>query len=73
MFILGNKYTAETKEDSYKTYMKLTIHNLTDEDFKSYRCIAKNSLGETDGSIKLYGEYIVYSIHITLVFKLYKT
>ncbi|XP_047736326.1 igLON family member 5-like [Hyalella azteca] len=50
----GPKYDTLTREESYKTYMRLTIHNLTREDFTTYRCIAKNSLGETDGSIKLY-------------------
>ncbi|XP_042873394.1 lachesin-like [Penaeus japonicus] len=50
----GTKYDTMTKEDTYKTYMRLVIHNITHEDFNTYRCIAKNSLGETDGSIKLY-------------------
>nr|XP_027224485.1 contactin-6-like [Penaeus vannamei] len=50
----GSKYDTMTKEDTYKTYMRLVIHNVTREDFNTYRCIAKNSLGETDGSIKLY-------------------
>ncbi|XP_042209443.1 protein CEPU-1-like, partial [Homarus americanus] len=50
----GSKYETTTKEESYKTNMRLVIHNLTKEDFNTYRCIAKNSLGETDGSIKLY-------------------
>ena len=40
--------------------MKLIVHNLTKSDFTAYRCIAKNSLGETDGSIKLYGEFIFH-------------
>ncbi|KAA0201608.1 hypothetical protein HAZT_HAZT009491 [Hyalella azteca] len=52
--LAGPKYDTLTREESYKTYMRLTIHNLTREDFTTYRCIAKNSLGETDGSIKLY-------------------
>ncbi|XP_050724957.1 neurotrimin-like isoform X2 [Eriocheir sinensis] len=50
----GTRYETTTKEESYKTYMKLVIHNLTQYDFNTYRCIAKNSLGETDGSIRLY-------------------
>ncbi len=36
--------------------MRLTIHNLTEEDFGTYRCLAKNSQGESDGIIKFYGE-----------------
>ncbi|XP_063602918.1 lachesin-like [Penaeus indicus] len=55
MIAAGSKYDTMTKEDTYKTYMRLVIHNVTREDFNTYRCIAKNSLGETDGSIKLYG------------------
>ncbi|XP_063879732.1 lachesin-like isoform X3 [Scylla paramamosain] len=50
----GTRYETTTKEESYKTYMRLVIHNLTQYDFNTYHCIAKNSLGETDGSIRLY-------------------
>ena len=50
--------------------MRLTIHNLTMEDFTTYSCIAKNSLGETDGSIKLYGEPELFIVRheITIVY-----
>lgn len=34
--------------------MKLTITSVDINDFGMYKCVAKNSLGETDGSIKLY-------------------
>lgn len=37
--------------------MKLKIRNVTSSDYGSYRCVAKNSLGETDGLIKLEGKY----------------
>lgn len=37
--------------------MKLTVRHLQPGDFGNYRCISKNSLGETEGSIRLYGEY----------------
>lgn len=41
--------------------MLLVIRNVTKSDFGSYKCIAKNSLGETDGVIKLEGiHYIIY-------------
>ena len=36
--------------------MKLKIRHVAPGDFGSYRCVAKNSLGETDGLIKLDGE-----------------
>lgn len=37
--------------------MKLTVRNLQSGDFGNYRCISKNSLGETEGSIRLYGKF----------------
>ena len=36
--------------------MKLKIHNITENDFGKYRCLAKNSQGETKGEIELYGK-----------------
>ncbi|GIX84241.1 protein CEPU-1 [Caerostris darwini] len=38
----------------YKVQMRLIINNLRPEDFGSYTCVAKNSLGETEGTIRLY-------------------
>lgn len=37
--------------------MILHISNVSTEDFSSYKCVAVNALGETDGIIKLYGWY----------------
>ncbi|CAG9787239.1 unnamed protein product [Diatraea saccharalis] len=37
--------------------MKLTIRKVSSRDFSSYRCVAKNSLGETDGLIRLDGKH----------------
>lgn len=34
--------------------MKLTVRSVEIADFGSYKCVAKNSLGDTDGAIKLY-------------------
>ena len=38
------------------TKMQLTITGVKKEDFTDYRCVARNSLGETDGKIKIYGK-----------------
>jgi hypothetical protein len=43
-------------DNVYKVHMKLTIHSVGPSDFGSYKCVSKNSLGDTDGSIKLYRE-----------------
>lgn len=52
----GDRFVPETLENAYKVVMKLTITNVEISDFGSYKCVAKNSLGDTDGAIKLYRE-----------------
>ncbi|KAI8420901.1 hypothetical protein MSG28_008078 [Choristoneura fumiferana] len=53
MEIVGGKYEAFPMDSGYNKFMMLKIRNITKEDFGFYKCIAKNSLGETDGIIKL--------------------
>lgn len=55
MEIIGGKYEAFPMDSGYNKFMMLKIKNITKEDFGFYKCIAKNSLGETDGIIKLDG------------------
>lgn len=43
-----------------RAHMKLTIKLLQTGDFGNYRCISKNSLGETEGSIRVYGKWCRY-------------
>ena len=54
----GDKYETKTVKSGYKVYMKLRIRNVQKEDFMEYRCVAKNSLGGSDGTITLYGKLI---------------
>lgn len=54
----GTKYHTDLKDNAYKTHMKLTIISVTLSDYGTYQCVSKNSLGETDGTIKLYGMQI---------------
>lgn len=51
---VGDKYEAVSSDDSYRVYMRLKIRSVGLADFGAYKCVAKNSLGETDGTIKLY-------------------
>lgn len=53
----GDKYETSSSNTGYSKYMKLKIRTVGPGDFGSYRCVAKNSLGETDGLIKLDGNY----------------
>ncbi|KAK9504921.1 hypothetical protein O3M35_009088 [Rhynocoris fuscipes] len=54
MISQGAKYVPVLLDNAYKVTMKLTIHSVSPSDFGSYKCVSKNSLGDTDGTIKLY-------------------
>ncbi|KAH8285758.1 hypothetical protein KR018_002149, partial [Drosophila ironensis] len=49
----GDKYETTSTVSGYTKFMKLKIRSVGPNDFGTYRCVAKNSLGETDGNIKL--------------------
>ncbi|XP_069168307.1 lachesin-like [Procambarus clarkii] len=53
MILNSDKYRSETFETVYRIHMKLTIFNFSRDDNTTYKCVAKNSLGETEGDIKL--------------------
>ncbi|XP_034934008.1 lachesin-like [Chelonus insularis] len=48
------KTTSVAEKPAYKTHMTLTIYDLENSDYGSYKCVAKNPRGETDGTIRLY-------------------
>lgn len=57
MIVSSLKYNVqEYIKSSYETKMTMTVKKFEKDDVGSYRCIAKNSLGEVDSSIRLYGE-----------------
>lgn len=67
MIVSSPKYNVqETPLSLYETRMTVTIRKFQKEDIGSYRCIAKNSLGEVDSSIRLYGLYSVTIFYNTL-------
>ncbi|XP_031787701.1 lachesin isoform X2 [Nasonia vitripennis] len=47
-------YKVESSTSGYETTMKLVIRSVRSQDYGLFRCIATNSLGETDGKITLY-------------------
>lgn len=60
MIVSSPKYNVqETSLSLYETRMTLTIRKFQKDDIGSYRCIAKNSLGEVDSSIRLYGKWLI--------------
>ena len=52
----GSKYETLTVVSGYKVYMKLRIRNVNTIDYMQYKCVAKNALGYSDGTITLYRE-----------------
>jgi len=56
MNFCSTKYIIDEKRVSYKTYMRLTIRHFEKEDVGIYSCVASNSLGKGEGSIRLHGK-----------------
>ncbi|XP_032679471.1 neurotrimin-like isoform X1 [Odontomachus brunneus] len=50
----GGKYEPMLVDNAYKIQMRLTISSVSPSDYGSYKCVSRNSLGDTDGSIKVY-------------------
>ncbi|XP_073993921.1 lachesin-like isoform X2 [Rhodnius prolixus] len=63
MIYEGKKYHIQSRslEVPYKTQMMLTIIRLRPQDFGTYKCVAKNPRGETDGTIRLYDTQIEFN------------
>lgn len=58
MVISSAKYEVKTVSKSlFETKMTMILRYFQKEDAGSYKCVAKNSLGEAQSSIRLYGTY----------------
>ncbi|XP_037780328.1 LOW QUALITY PROTEIN: uncharacterized protein LOC119576760 [Penaeus monodon] len=53
-WVASDRFDPIVTEGTYKVYMELRIRRVEAEDYGTFKCIAKNSLGETDGAIKVY-------------------
>lgn len=57
MVITGNKHEVRvTARSMFEVRMSLTVRDLNPGDAGSYRCVAKNSVGEVESSIRLYSK-----------------
>lgn len=54
--LIVKKFEAKEDYHGYRVTMRLIIHYLTNDDFGSFKCIAKNILGEKEGLIRVYGK-----------------
>lgn len=61
MIISNDKYNmTEPAVSYYSAQMKLTIRKLKKSDLGGYKCISKNSIGEAEGNIRVYGKTIIH-------------
>lgn len=68
MLVSSPKYQVQDVTRSlYEAKMSLTVRSFQKEDVGSYRCIAKNSLGEVDSSIRLYGNKTIILIFFMII------
>ena len=51
-----DRFSMKLFERGYKFEMILTISDVQEQDFGTYRCISRNSLGSTEGTVKLYSK-----------------
>lgn len=58
LFLLGGIYESMTIENVYRVFMKLVIRPKDHTDFGAYKCIANNTLGESEKIIHLHRKLI---------------
>lgn len=71
MIITNDKYMmSESSGSYYSVQMKLVIKKFHKSDLGGYKCISKNSIGDAEGNIRLYGMtftiYLSYQITICM-------
>lgn len=60
----GANYEPEMLDKAYRVVMKLNIRAINPSDYGVYMCVAKNALGVTDGSIKVYSKFVFYEFSV---------
>lgn len=66
MIITNDRYLMkETDNNSmYAVQMTLVIRTLQKSDMGGYKCISKNSIGDAEGTIRLYGMCPFFLLHL---------
>ncbi|KAG5869411.1 hypothetical protein JTB14_032335 [Gonioctena quinquepunctata] len=54
MIFKSNTYTIQEKRSNFKTVMLLTIQNVSISEFDTFTCIAQNTMGRSEDSIRMY-------------------
>ena len=56
LILPNHKYQISEQVEGYRIKMKLRVTEVTEKDFGAFKCVAKNTLGEKEGFIRVYGE-----------------
>lgn len=58
--IIGNSkfIVTETEMTEYRIIMNITILDLQETDIGTYKCMVKNSFGEVESTIRVYGKLL---------------
>ena len=67
----ARKYIITETINSYKTNIRLKIIRMEDKDFGTYKCVAKNTLGESEGYIRVHGKCYAMSYGLSILLKYY--
>ena len=63
MIISNDRYLmSETENSMYAVQMTLVLRKTQKSDFGGYKCISKNSIGDAEGTIRLYGKFTMKMI-----------
>ena len=55
----SSKYFIKEEKNGFKIYMSLLIHSFNSNDVGTYNCVSTNSLGKAEGTLRLYGTYLI--------------
>lgn len=70
MIISNDKYLMSEESNSYySNNMRLVIRSFQRADLGGYKCISKNSIGDAEGNIRLYG--VFWYLNYILIIKIY--
>lgn len=73
MIITNDKYLmTEINNSYYSVQMKLVIRRFHKTDLGGYKCISKNSIGDAEGNIRLYGKLVLPSSSLIYGFETMK-
>lgn len=64
MIITNERYLmTETENSMYAVQMTLVVRKIQKSDMGGYKCISKNSIGDAEGTIRLYGKLLIAMQH----------